>query len=181
MSSRRAKPPRPAPKLRRLDLACGQRKQPGFEGVDIAPLEGVDVVHDLNRLPWPVENASVEEVHCSHFVEHVDSLITFMEELARILVTGAKATLIMPYYTSMRAWQDPTHKRALSEASFLYFNKGWRTQNGLDHYPIACDFDFSYAYAFQPEWAMRAQEARDFALKHYWNVASDLHVYLTKR
>ena len=29
-----------------------------------------------------------------------------------------------PYYTSMRCWQDPTHTRAISEATFLYANKG---------------------------------------------------------
>lgn len=45
----------------------------------------------------------------------------------------AKATILAPYYTSMRCWQDPTHTRAISEASFLYFNKDWRVQNKLDH------------------------------------------------
>ena len=49
----------------------------------------------------------------------------------------------------MRAWQDPTHKRAISEATFLYANKSWRVSQGLDRYPITCDFDFSYGYRRQ--------------------------------
>ena len=81
----------------------------------------------------------------------------------------------------MRAWQDPTHKRAISEASFLYANKEWRTSQGLDHYPITCDFDFSYGYALAPELTTRSQEYRDYAIKHLWNSVQDLHVTLTRR
>lgn len=167
--------------LLKLDLACGQHKQAGFRGVDCVPLEGVDEVVNLERVPWPWADASVEAVHCSHYIEHTPDLIAFMNELGRILIPGGTATLIAPYYTSHRAWQDPTHRRAISEQTFLYFNKGWRTAQQLDHYPITCDFDFSYGYALNPAWQTRSQEARDFAIRHYWNVVDDLHVTLTKR
>jgi hypothetical protein len=30
-------------------------------------------------------------------------------------------------------------------------------------------------------WANRSQEARDFAIKHYWNIINDIHIVLTKR
>jgi hypothetical protein len=169
------------PELLKLDLGCGQSKREGFVGVDRLPLEGVDQVVDLDVYPWPWTNDSVAEVHVSHVVEHVRDLIAFANELGRILVSGGTATIIAPYYTSMRAWQDPTHVRAISEASFLYWNKEWRTANKLDHYPITCDFGFSYGYAMNPEWATRSQEARDFAIKSYFNVVADLHVTLTKR
>ncbi len=176
---------RPAPALPaaplRLDLGCGRSKREGFTGVDILPLEGVDVVHDLFTTPWPFTDDSVQEVFSSHFIEHTPDLIAFMNELGRVLIPGGTATLIAPYYTSMRAWQDPTHRRAISEASFLYFNKGWRVAQQLDHYPITCDFDFTYGYAVNPTWATRSQEARDFAIRHYFNAVDDIHVTLTKR
>ena len=167
----------------KLNLAAGRQRLDGFLSVDIAPLEGVDVVTDLTITPWPWADGSVEEVFCSHFVEHLDGdqFIRFMNELGRILAPAGKATIIAPYYTSMRAWQDPTHKRAIREATFLYFNKAWRAQNQLDHYPMTCDFDFTYGYAFAPQWALRNEEARTFALAHYLNVVTDLHVTLTKR
>ena len=174
-------PDTPQTRLLKLDLACGQSRREGFVGVDRTAMDGVDVVHDLDVRPWPWPDAMIEEVHCSHYIEHTSDLILFMEEMGRILIPGGKATLIAPYYTSMRAWQDPTHRRAICEATFLYFNKGWRHQNKLDHYPITCDFDFSYAYVLSPEWANRAQEARDFAIAHYWNVVSDIQVSLVKR
>ena len=167
--------------LKKLDLACGQNKQQGFIGVDIVQLPGVDVVHDLEIYLWPFEDNSVDEIFCSHYVEHTIDLMKFMDECYRILKTGSKMTIIAPYYSSMRAWQDPTHKRAVSEASFLYFNKDWRVQNRLDHYPIKSDFDFSYGYTLGSNWASRNEEARIFAITHYWNVVNDLQVVLTKK
>lgn len=170
-----------APKLIKLDIACGQNKQPGFVGVDIAPCAGVDVVHDLEQYPWPFDDNSVEEAFCSHYVEHTKCLMKFMNELHRIMVPGGKVTILAPYYTSMRCWQDPTHTRAISEASFLYYNADWRKMNKLDHYPITADFDFSYGYVITSDWASRSEEARLFAIRHYWNVVSDIQVTLNKK
>lgn len=55
----------------KLDLACGNNKIEGYTGVDVAALESVDVVHDLNEYPWPFEENSVDEVHCAHYIEHI--------------------------------------------------------------------------------------------------------------
>lgn len=178
-SSRRKAPPT----LLKLDLACGQRKQEGFTGVDISTGSQADVLCDLTVAPWPFDDASAEEAFCSHFVEHLTGRqrILFMDELWRVLIPGGKATVLSPYYTSMRAWQDPTHERPVSESDFLYYNREWRETNGLSHYPIMADFDFSYGYILYPDWVGRSQEQRDFAIRHYWNVVSDIQVILTKR
>ncbi len=165
----------------KLDLACGQNKQEGFFGVDIAPGENVDAVVDLEQFPWPIESDSAEEIFCSHYVEHTPDLIKFMDEVHRILKPGGKIKIIAPYYNSIRCWQDPTHKRAISEATFFYFNRGWRETNKLDHYNIKSDFDFSYGYDLNPTWATRSEEARNFAIAHYTNVINDIHVVLTKK
>ena len=110
-----------------------------------------------------------------------DGLILFMDEVYRILKPGGRIKVIAPYYNNMRCWQDPTHKRAISEATFLYFNKQWRETNKLDHYGIQSDFDFVYGYDITAEWANRSEEARNFAIKHYTNVINDIHVTLTKK
>jgi SAM-dependent methyltransferase len=165
----------------KLDIACGQNKQEGFIGIDQCVLPNVDIVHNLELFPWPIESNSIDEARCVHYIEHTSDLIAFMEELYRILKPNAQCTLSAPYYSSIRAWQDPTHKRAISEASFLYFNKNWREQNKLDHYNIKCDFDFSYGYVLTPAWSTRSDEARNFAITHYINVISDIQVILTKK
>ena len=43
----------------KLDLGCGQRKQEGYEGVDIVPGEGIDHIVDLFQFPWPFADRSV--------------------------------------------------------------------------------------------------------------------------
>lgn len=178
-----------APKLIKLDIACGQTKREGFVGIDIAKCAGVDIVHDLTKYPWPIKDNSVEEAFCSHYIEHIptieiggkDAFCCFMDELYRILAPGAKASLIAPYYNSMRCWQDPTHRRAISDATFYYVSKQWREMNKLDHYKLNCDFEAVWGYDFEPEWVNRNEESRAFAIKHYMNVIRDIHVTLTKK
>lgn len=165
----------------KLDLACGQSKFPGFIGVDLKKIEGVDIKLDLEKYPWPWGNNSVEEIYCSHFVEHVDDLIRFMDECYRILKPMKKMVVRAPYYTSIQSMQDPTHKRPISEATFFYFNKEWREVNTIAHYPIKSDFDVNYGYIFYPNWGDRPHEERLFAMTHYFNVVSDIQVNLIKR
>lgn len=177
----------------KLNIACGQQKQEGFIGVDKFKTDAADIVHDLEIYPWPFEDNSVDEAICSHYIEHTSNIVKFMEELYRIMKPPyknekgeeikSKCTIIAPYYSSVRAWQDPFHKRAISEWSFLYFNKDWREQNKLTHgdYDIKADFDFTFGYQLDPTWINRSEEARVFAMKHYINVITDVHVVLTKK
>ncbi len=185
----------------RLSLACGSRKPEGFKGVDIVKTDATDYVQNLLEFPWSqFADNSVDEIECSHFVEHIphgdgfnDPFFQFFDEVYRILKPAefdpnnpnipikGFMNVSSPYYSSMRAWQDPTHQRAISEASFLYLNKQWRIDNLLDHYPVSCDFDFSYGYAITPEWQARAQDAQGFAVRNYINAVSDIQVLLTKR
>jgi tetratricopeptide (TPR) repeat protein len=163
----------------KLDIACGKNTKQGFKGVDI--WDGAEIVADLERFPWPFKDNSVDEIFCSHYIEHTPDLISFANELYRIMKVGAKAEIIAPYYSSMRAWQDPTHLRAISENTFLYFNKGWRAINKLDHYPITADFDFEYEYFLDQAWQGKKDDEVRFAIKHYINVVSDIRAVLTKR
>lgn len=165
----------------KLNLACGQIRQEGFVGVDKEKTDAVDIIQDLESFPWIFENDSVDEILCSHYIEHTKDLIKFVDEMHRIMKQGAKATIIAPYYSNMRACQDPTHVRFICEATMLYFNKSWRESNKLDHYQIQSDFDYTYGYSISPEWTNRSEEARLFAMKHYINVINDIHFVLTKR
>lgn len=173
-----------APALLKIDLGCGQSKPEGFVGVDYVKIPGVDVVHDLTKIPWPFKPTSADQLRASHFFEHLTGAerMRFMEEAYRILVPTGQLVLVCPYWSSMRAIQDPTHQwPPVCETSFLYFNKAWRETNHLTHYPITCDFDFSYGYGLSPEWVSRNDESRGFGVARYLNTVADLHVTLVKR
>lgn len=167
----------------KLDLGCGPSKKEGFIGVDALPFDGkVDVVHDL-RLVWPWEDESVEEVHSSHFLEHLtgDERVTFFNELYRVMKKGAKATIVVPHWSSERAYGDPTHKwPPVVGFSFYYLSRDWRAQNA-PHTDYNCDFDATWGFSMAHPWTLRNQETQMFALSHYVNVAQDMIATVTKK
>lgn len=166
----------------KLNLAAGENKIIGWLNVDISPAVNPDMVFDLLKFPWPEEWTDVEEIFCSHFVEHIgDELIPFMDEAYRVLQPGGLFRIRCPYYTSIRAVQDPTHKRFISEALFQYFNLEARKKMGVDHYPIKSDFDVEEMRFHFPE-AMQhlPEEDRKYLLQHAWNTAADIEVLLRK-
>ena len=166
----------------KYDLACGGRKQDGYTGVDKENIPGVDIVYDLENYPWTsAADNSIDEIYSSMYVEHTKDIMKFMDECYRILRVGGTLTLIAPYWSSIRSWQDPTHLRVISEGTFLYYNREWREKNLLMHYPIKSDFDFSFGFGIDTEWQTKNSEAIQFAIKHYSNVALDIQVNLVKR
>jgi SAM-dependent methyltransferase len=181
-----------------IDLGCGQNKSIAefftqnlqitptkVIGIDIVKCEGVDVVHDLTQFPYPFADESVDCMFSSHFVEHLDGIerMKFFDECYRILKHGGKMRHLHPYYKSVRAIQDPTHKwPPISENSYLYWDKTWREANKLDHYPISCDFEFSVYYVWQDGTvANKNEETKFFMIDKYWNVVADMIVDMVKR
>lgn len=71
-----------------LDIGCGANKNPGFVGLDILDLPGVDIVWDFNRTPWPLPDECVLKAVASHVLEHI--LPTYetarLEPLVQLLV-----------------------------------------------------------------------------------------------
>lgn len=174
----------------RYDLGVGNNKQKGFIGVDIIKNgTQADIQFDLLKFPWTfAKDNSTEEIFCSHFIEHIghgngfnDPLFDFFNEIWRVLKVGGKATFITPYYTSMRAFQDPTHQRFITEATYAYFSKQWRKENGLEHYPINTDFKvISCEYIYHEDSQNIDINDQQFGLKHFWNVGADMKVVLQK-
>lgn len=108
----------------RLDVGCGENCQPNWVGMDIRPCKGVDIVHDVQSFPWPIEDGVVFQVLCSHLWEHIEPKyrIDFMNEIWRIMMDRGQLLLSAPYYLSFGACQDPTHYTCPNEATFTYFD-----------------------------------------------------------
>lgn len=115
-----------------LDVGCGKRKVPGAIGIDRALLSGVDVVWDLEKLPYPFESSSFDEVHLNHIIEHFVDTITMMEEIWRLTKPGGKVFIRVPHYSGRKAWFDPTHRKAFCAYSFDYFG-----ENDFEYYSHA--------------------------------------------
>lgn len=106
----------------KLDLGCGNNKKDGFTGVDCLPLPGVDIVHDLNRFPYPFPDDSIAEVWMDQVLEHLGEPVRAMEEVYRISRAGARVTVGVPYFRSLYAVIDPTHRNFFTSQWFHYFD-----------------------------------------------------------
>ena len=73
-----------------VNLGSGHRRVEGATNLDISPATRPDVVHDLNRVPWPFPDTSFEEVLGYDVLEHVESVVAFMEEVHRISREGPR-------------------------------------------------------------------------------------------
>lgn len=110
-----------------LDLGCGPHKVRGAIGLDRSPLPNVDVVHDLEVIPYPFQDNTFRQVYMNHVIEHVTDPLQVLGEVWRISCPGATVHLKLPHFSSFHAWADPTHKRAFCYQTFDYLTaeSGW--------------------------------------------------------
>lgn len=193
-----------AKKPLKISIAGGQNIPEGFVGMDIVKLPNVKYVGDIlnfgeNSVWKQIEDNSVDEIESSHFIEHIphgdgfhDPFFKFFDEVYRVLkpakfsaenpnipISGF-ARFVAPYYSSMRAWQDPTHQRAISDMTFYYLSKEWREMNKLDHYDVHCDFKFVGSYNVNGRLQNRNIEYQQTAYATQINAIDDIVALLWK-
>ena len=152
----------------KLDIACGHHKQgEDWIGMDIQRLPGVNIVHDVNLHPWPLESDSVERAIAWHIVEHIPPVVVgekgtrfpfieFMDECWRVLKFGAEIDIECPHGASEVFLHDPTHCNHITEVTWEYFDPA-----------------FPRYEVFQPKpWCIK---------KMHWTRDGNVNVILAKR
>jgi len=78
----------------KVDLGCGRNKLQGYFGID--RFVGGDVRADLLRLP--LLSGSVEDLYCSHVLEHLPKacVVPALKEIARVLHPDGFADIRVP-------------------------------------------------------------------------------------
>lgn len=118
-----------------LNVGCGRNIKEGWVNLDAAPLPGIDLICDLDKVrekPIDLPDGSVEQFLLSHVLEHIRDSLGLMQELWRVAAPGAIATIHVPHGASDDAWEDPTHVRSYFPNSFGYFAQPtyWRADYG---------------------------------------------------
>ena len=170
------------PEGARLNLGCGRAQYTNLINIDNNTNLNPDINIDLFNFPYAIENNSVSFVLMHHFLEHVPKNIyfKFITELNRMCKDSAIIEIFSPYYTSIRAHQDPTHETPVSEATPVYFSSKWREDCFVEHYldpKLDWELLFMDVSLIEP-WNKKSDEARQFALQHYFNVASDIKIIM---
>ncbi|MFC1504033.1 methyltransferase domain-containing protein [Spirochaetota bacterium] len=145
-----------------LDVGCGdakiQRDGADVIGVDCVQLPGVDVVHDLNKYPWPFENDSFDEIHMKEIIEHLPNTIKVMEEIHRILKPSGSVHIRVIYWNHRHSISDPQHVSFFNEVTWEFFTgkrKGYYTKVQFSMERFEFTYDKKARRIFRSEKLMR--------------------------
>lgn len=123
------------PPIRMINLDCNAHVEP-------------DLLCTLGQDPIALPDDSVDFVVALHVLEHIGShpgditaWFQFWQEVYRVMKPGATLQFECPYYSSVWAWADPTHVRAISEFTFLYLNQdAYKVGGAIPDYRPPFDF-----------------------------------------
>jgi SAM-dependent methyltransferase len=126
----------------RIDVGCGLKKRPGYIGLDKDEICKPDIIHNIEYGAIPIEDSVVDIIYTSHTLEHLEpaGYINAMNQFWRILRTGGTIEIVVPYFRTKVAVQDPGHRMQFCEDSFKYLDL---TSNPHQHYTIEgfkCNF-----------------------------------------
>src|SRR6185369_14175754 len=107
-----------------------------------------DVVCTLGKDPLPFADDHFDAATAVHVLEHIgkqgetSEWFQFWEELYRVLKPSGLLAIEAPLYSSVWAWADPTHVRALSPEAFAFFDQdNYRIAgSSISPYRVRCDF-----------------------------------------
>ena len=178
----------------KLNLGCGGRKMAGFVNVDCVAACQPDLVVNLEQVPWPWENDSVDEIVLHHVLEHLgqrpETFLAIVKEMYRVCRDGARIEIVVPHPRSDNFLGDPTHVRPVTAATLVLFdqrrNRQWAAI-GAANTPLGqiCEVDFELVSAtdeIEPEWFQKRQKGQiseeelAFAIRHYNNVVAEIRM-----
>jgi len=105
-----------------LELGCGNKKMLRDSiGIDIRDFPPVDLVGDACKLLSKFPDGSVDEIHSSHFLEHLDDVRGLLLESARVLKPQGTFFATVPHFSNPFYYSDPTHRTPFGLYTPAYF------------------------------------------------------------
>lgn len=108
----------------KINLGAGSKQLEGWVNVDSVYQPGIDVVHDLDVMPWPWADEEADRIVAFDVFEHVNDPIGFMVQSHRVLRPGGKLLIHTSWFGNPESFTDPTHKRFCTEHTFDYWIDG---------------------------------------------------------
>ena len=108
----------------KLDVGCGINKQYGCLGMDMVKHPHVDIVHDIQKFPWPIPDNICSWILMSHIWEHIEPKYRFqvMDECWRIIRHDGQLWISAPHAGSPLEAAHPAHYMCPNRATFEFFD-----------------------------------------------------------
>ena len=124
----------------KLNLGSGSKILKGYVNVDKFQYYKPDVVHDLEKFPYPFEDNSVDEILLSHVLEHIgqnpDVFNNIIKELYRICKNNSIVDIRVPHPRHDDFISDPTHVRPITILGLQLYDKNlnekWEKMNAAN-------------------------------------------------
>ena len=134
-----------------LNLGCGSKILEGYTNVDKYDYYNCDIVHDLEKFPYPFENNSIDKILLSHVLEHIGQdpniFNKIIVEFYRICKPEALIEIIVPHPRHDDFISDPTHVRPITVLGLSQFDKEqnevWASA-GAANTPLALILDVNF-------------------------------------
>ncbi|MFH1439839.1 MAG: methyltransferase domain-containing protein [Candidatus Woesearchaeota archaeon] len=68
----------------KLNLGCGQKIKKGWINLDFIKGHGIDIIHNLNKFPYPFKENTFDYVYVNMVLEELDFYEETIMELHRI-------------------------------------------------------------------------------------------------
>jgi len=120
--------------MNKLNLGCGTNIKKGYINLDQFKYPGVDVIHNLNKYPYPFKDNSFDEILLLDILEHLKNPDKCIRELWRISKNKSKIKIKVPHFTSINAWNDMTHIRSFSQNSMMPFDINQKPTTSLEYH-----------------------------------------------
>lgn len=104
--------------MKKLNLGCGEDYRKGWLNVDSRKNVKVDLIYDLDKLPYPFKKNQFDEILMSHVLEHVGDPIKTLKEVVGISKNNAIIIIKVPHAFSYANVTDLQHKTNFTENSF---------------------------------------------------------------
>ena len=160
-----------------LDVGCGTAKVNGAIGIDRVNLPGVDVVHDLNKFPWPFDSESFDAIYMNDIIEHLTDTIRVMEECYRLLKSGGRVYIRVVYWNHKYAFSDPTHVKFFSDISFEFFTGKRRSCYTKARFKLE---KLEYIYDWRAKKLLRSKELMNLLSHFLCNIKEKMEVTMVK-
>lgn len=107
-----------------LNIGCGRcvYKVPNVVNTDLERGDGVNMILDLSKTPFPFNDNEFDLILANHVLEHVPNWWECFKELARVLKPGGKLEVWIPPVSSDSSFTYRDHINRIGVLSFAGIN-----------------------------------------------------------